>query len=348
MGQHFGGLVRDNSALTQNGITTPVGQEQALEIANKGLPAVAAQSANPMATLDGGKLSFATTTNNAPLITTPKFRDVASERGGESQNPLSPSLTTKGKLLSSLLLAARGAADAVEGGALNVRPGQSSFGTGFASAADAPRRRLLEQNQLSQQAAQLQTQQQEAALRQNEIANAPLLFKQKYDLTNSEIDKNKKLGNYYDAGTDKRSQNPTKYIPGKGLVDTVTGKVITAVDPKQITPNSESALRYAAAQGDEDALAAVKALDDSRKTLKATPSGGTSNSGLASQAASTAANFLNAHGGDANAALSDFNNQIAGKSVDHADLVIAAIKKGGGSGAKKSVLTFNNQPQAAH
>lgn len=371
MGNTFGGLVRDNSALTQNGVTAPVGKDQALQVANKYLPVVAASTqptiqngpvsvtpgANPgdAPVMSGGpQLMFNSKPVNAPTITTPTFANVTEEKGGESQSPLSPALTTKGKILSSLLLAARGASDAIEGGALNARPGQSSFGTGFAAAADAPRRRFLEDIQNKQAQQSLDAAQQESQLRANEIANAPALFKQKYDLGNSEINKNNAMADVYGARETKLGTRQTKVV-GNQLRDAQTGEVIGTYDPKKLDPKTRTQLLYVAndPNADDDsratAQAALKQDAQIQQNQKAAPSGGTGDkSALNSKAASTAATFLQAHGGDANAALADFNGQIAGKQIDHSDLVIAAIKKGAGKGAKKPALTFNPQPQVAH
>lgn len=378
MGQHFGSLVKDNSALTQNGQTEAVGQDKALAIANKVLPLVAAANqasvqngpvsvapspdspapapagfvpsgdgpAAPVMT-GGPQLMFTSKPVNAPMITKPSFSDTIAEKNGEPGNFLSPGLTTKGKIFAGLLTAARGASDAIKGGALNARPGQSGFGTGFAAAEDAPRVRQLEANQLAQQQGQITAQGQEAAIRQNQIANAPLLFNLEQQLKNSEIGKNIASAGYLNSGEVRREQHPIKFMPGIGAMDTVTHEIVRAVDPKKKSVTSQAALEYAAAQGDTDAQAALKEQRGAAVNLKGAPSGSGAGKVDKSHVEGAAAEFLNRAGGDPVKAQNLWNTYVAANSgnpaiANNADAVRRNLK--GRPKAAKVAPAFK-QPQ---
>lgn len=154
MGQMFGNLVHPNSAIQQDGGPAQVvGQKAALDVANKALPSVIAANA-PMATYDNGILNFAPARPvSAPKIVTPTLDQATTEASGE-KGAITPALTKKGVLLQLLRSGIQGGSDAVAAGALNAHPGQSGFGIGFQAADEAPRRRLLDDQQLAAQKAE--------------------------------------------------------------------------------------------------------------------------------------------------------------------------------------------------
>lgn len=291
---------------------------------------------------DGGVQTFDPAVT--PTIKKQTFQEATTDKSGNAT--LGPGLTKRGALLGLFKAGLQGGMDSIEGGGLDAKPGQSSFGAGFSAAAQAPRRRLLE-------GLQEQRLQQEAAIQQQNMQNAPILFNQKVRETEAGIKKDNALSGYYDAGSQRKEQDQFKYVPGVGLVNVSTNQVTQKVDPKQLTPNSEAALRYAAAQGDTDAAAAVSSLDKSRATLKAVPPGKTGGTVDKSHVVDAASTFLSQAGGDPLKAQSLWNAYVDSNSgnadiVNAREAVLKNLKSRPKASSKPKMIFNNTAPAPAH
>jgi hypothetical protein len=273
-----------------------LGQEGALAAANKFLPAVNAANTGGFDFSSGQLVVKPQAPVNAPMIVTPTFNQADEQSKG----------LTKGGILLSLFKAG------LQGGLDGM--GGDNFQEGSQLARQGPFQRRHQNQQLEQEDLASQAQRQA-------IEQAPVLFKSRLDSAAAQAAADKARAALYDD----RAATPNRVVAGGRLLDRDTGEVVTdAPAPSMIFRGTPAT---GVAVGNPRTGEVKTAISPNPKPK---PQAKVDKSPLYSKAASTAATFLNAHSGDVNAALADFNSQIDGKQVDHADLVLAAIKKGAG------------------
>lgn len=306
MGQVFGGL-------TRTGVEGQPGRTPTyFDSPGEAAISAAQQTRVPTTVLNsGGTVQAPTLTAQesggfTPAMHKPSFPEASGD------GMLSPGLTTKGKVLATLLTLGQGAA---------VGAGQPSFGAGFEKATLFP----LQQRRIQQNITQdeLQNEAQRQAIEQG-----PVLFKSRVDAANANAEADKARAGYY---KDRGESNDFINVPGVGLVRKPTAD--SPAEVVQPAPTPGPRLFGNPTQGivavDPKTMTPTEVRPPNPKPQSAPKAQKQGNA----QAVQSASRLLEKHGNDREAALADFNAQLANSTnealIRDAKDIILAIRTGG-------------------